>query len=327
MRKWCLGWRNGQIATAIMLLGLLLTVSNGEGSLELSKTAPSVVKKNVDERVCFGYEHETDPSSSRREAFHLCFLGGETVIAGVHQAVFKLANETRKRVPVLTYASDRCGILGLGHRKLSAQPRSVAICEEVSSLIPLGVAATGIIFFYELARQTLLAVRKDTLFRPEGLWAVLLAGVSIFPVWYNHEVLFLYLNDRWYTLVAVQIFFTLTDDVCLILRWHKTEPELRAVIRIVHVFFNVALERRLKVRSVMFLADDLCALAYIWWLHRRHLRTEHKARVSCGSKSLRGRENPQRPFSVARVLRAIVAVGFIGAACGLLFLTNSSEIT
>lgn len=88
-----------------------------------------------------------------------------------------------------------------------------------------------------------------------------LSLASAYPIFYNHDMMFMYINDKWFNLFAVQVFFTATDDLCLWLRWFEIAPYWRVVIRLTHVIFNVFLENNLFVpRNVLFLLDDLLDL-------------------------------------------------------------------
>jgi hypothetical protein len=149
--------------------------------------------------------------------------------------------------------------------------------------------------------------------RRTAAWLVVLFGTGLYPLYYNHSVTFLYINDRWYGLLPVQLFFTITDDVCLALRWSQSHPELRALIRGSHVLFNLLLEtQKLHPRSLMFLLDDVAALGYIWWLYNRSRRLPRARRGSSDELDLETDERSKsrrpvdtQPFSRARLRRAL----------------------
>lgn len=52
----------------------------------------------------------------------------------------------------------------------------------------------------------------------------------------------MYVNDAWYALFPVQLLFTLTDDVALLLRFCNALPEVRAAIHSCHLLFLFTIE-------------------------------------------------------------------------------------
>ena len=96
-----------------------------------------------------------------------------------------------------------------------------------------------VVLFYESFRQLFLCYRSEggsTRFR----WLTLCTFTSFYPIFYNHDVMFMYLNDSYLQLVNIQLLFCLTDDVCIILRWLQMFPQVRIAFRFSHVLFNLA---------------------------------------------------------------------------------------
>ena len=82
----------------------------------------------------------------------------------------------------------------------------------------------------------------------------------------------MYINDAWYQLLRVQLLFTFTDDMCILLRWITPSrfDHLRSGIRFAHIFFNVLFERDTLCfnspacwRSCLFLIYDCVCIFYI----------------------------------------------------------------
>ena len=164
--------------------------------------------------------------------------------------------------------------------------RAVTICLQPSSFLPLACFATMVLLMAENARwgfRTLIEnqrcnVKSSTVSphdaastgikskRRLGAWerwrGLVLCLSSIYPIWYNHHLLFLYYNDAWPDLLAMQLFFTLTDNLCLLLRWSDIYPELQFVLRMLHVGFNLSGEgNKTSPRTTLFLVDDVLSIA------------------------------------------------------------------
>eukprot|EP00931_Biecheleriopsis_adriatica_P027770 TRINITY_DN16639_c0_g1_i1.p2 TRINITY_DN16639_c0_g1~~TRINITY_DN16639_c0_g1_i1.p2 ORF type:complete len:118 (+),score=8.28 TRINITY_DN16639_c0_g1_i1:2-355(+) len=74
----------------------------------------------------------------------------------------------------------------------------------------------------------------------------------------------MYTNDRpeqWFELFAVQLFFTLSDDMCLLLRFFDVLPEMRAATHGSHLAFNFLVGRQ-PVKYIGFIIDDSAGLLY-----------------------------------------------------------------
>lgn len=126
---------------------------------------------------------------------------------------------------------------------------------------------------------------KQKMVTKENVWlqhwvswarAPVLMLASIYPIFYNHDMMFLYVNDKFYRLLGVQLGFTLSDDMCLLLRWIDVMPGARLGLRILHVYFNLALEgNRFSPRNLLFLVDDTISLIDLILIERyaqsRHL--------------------------------------------------------
>ena len=93
-----------------------------------------------------------------------------------------------------------------------------------------------------------------------------LALLSIYPIHYNHEMTFMYINDRWSRLLGVQLGFLIADDACLLFRWLDALPSARMGLRALHVYFNLGLEKdgfsswSGFLRNMLFLLDDSAAI-------------------------------------------------------------------
>ena len=110
---------------------------------------------------------------------------------------------------------------------------------------------------------------------------LILAICSGFPIFYNHDMLFLYINDNWLELFQVQLFFTITDDLCLLLRWndHRNQFwECRLAMRLLHVYFNIGIEiESAGIRNILFLLDDLVALYDMYYFYKlKHFTLRRK---------------------------------------------------
>lgn len=165
--------------------------------------------------------------------------------------------------------------------------RAITICLQYSAILPLLCLITliqlqignfiwGFLTFRDQNKCSTATVLKGQLPGGDGSyqgessyksswkkWRGLILTLSaMYPIFYNHDMLFMYFNDQWYDLLAVQIFFTFTDDLCLLLRWNKNSyPELGFFLRGLHIFFNIAVERKkFGPRNLIFLLDDLVSI-------------------------------------------------------------------
>lgn len=98
----------------------------------------------------------------------------------------------------------------------------------------------------------------------------LLWGISTaYGIFYSFEMIFLYINDRWYALLQVQLMFTLTDVYVWI--WMvahiKYGLSLRStswtcvLIKFNHLLFNILIERGIWTgRHFMFCMEDATCL-------------------------------------------------------------------
>ena len=97
---------------------------------------------------------------------------------------------------------------------------------------------------------------------------------SVYPILYNHEMTFMYINDQWDSLLGVQLGFLIADDACLLLRWLDALPSARAGLRLLHVYFNLGMEAdglsswSSFARNSLFLLDDSAAILDLLVLNR-----------------------------------------------------------
>ena len=125
------------------------------------------------------------------------------------------------------------------------QPQVVAFCKRGDafwSLLPLIV---GVLLMAENFRDCQRkCLQCHSANRKQILLPLVAFGSSIYPIFFNHWVVFMYVNDHWYTLFPVQLLFTITDDVALLLRFCDAFPEARAAIHSCHLLFLFILESR-----------------------------------------------------------------------------------
>ena len=161
-------------------------------------------------------------------------------------------------------------------------PRPVNICMDTVAIPPLVPLIGMIIVYYETIRRLWVSVRKHGMRKKRFFWVAGVSLTSMYPTFYNHDALFMYLNDRWYELFAVQLWFTITDDACVVLRWCKSKQNLRLAFRAMHLLFNVMFEKNVfHPRNMFFCLDDAVSILYIhlhevpalgtnrmWWTKR-----------------------------------------------------------
>lgn len=149
----------------------------------------------------------------------------------------------------------------LGIRKVDFD-RAVTICLEPRSVVPLAFLVCMVLIMYENIRWCVRSLQHHSRNR---LKTLVLFGVSLYPIVYNHDVLFLYWNDQWITnLFFTQVLLTLTDNLCLIGRWRETWWHGRLMARAAHVLFNLFVEsNKLSLRNALFLLDDAASLLVI----------------------------------------------------------------
>lgn len=125
------------------------------------------------------------------------------------------------------------------------QPQVIAFCKSGDafwSLLPLVV---GVLLMAENFRDCQRkCLQCHSANRTQILLPLVAFGSSIYPIFFNHWVVFMYVNDHWYTLFPVQLLFTITDDVALLLRFCDAFPEARAAIHSCHLLFLFILESR-----------------------------------------------------------------------------------
>ena len=199
---------------------------------------------------------------------------------------------------------------GMMPRKLSIrkvlESRPVTICLQQSSVLPLSMLVLQVLFHYENVRwfyhgavkklfcaasgasirggnEEVLPVKGNPR-KAEAAWNFwryfILTVAAIYPIFYNHDMVFMYVNDNWKTLLAVQTFFTVSDDLCYLCRWFNVYPEFRAVVRAAHIFFNVAAEKENQgLRNLLFLVDDFVSLYDIYYFHHTGRLTLQKKRL------------------------------------------------
>lgn len=125
-------------------------------------------------------------------------------------------------------------------------PPPLAFCKRWDVIWSWLPVIFGLLLMAENLRQCLCKCRDCLRFaganRRQILLPLLAFGSSIFPIYYNHYMIFLYVNDHWYSLLPVQLQFTITDNVALLLRFCDAFPEARAAIHSCHLLFLFTLE-------------------------------------------------------------------------------------
>jgi hypothetical protein len=181
-------------------------------------------------------------------------------------------------------------------------PRPITICIQPSSIIPLTLLAALLLFeiqnvrwaygaFWDTIKSWRMGyasvpketpelsvedpnrdarqdARQKSQWRRPRWFLILLTLLSMWTIYYNHEMLFMYVNDNWTPLLAVQLAFTFTDDLCLLGRWTVRFPRVRICLRALHVGFNIGLEQDSHgapavVRRLLFLFDDIFSIVDI----------------------------------------------------------------
>lgn len=161
-----------------------------------------------------------------------------------------------------------------------------------------------------------LTVRKEEHQEPNRFIVVLWGISTAYATFYSFEMMFLYINDRWYQLLAVQILLSASD----ILTWVHLVccskygmalcyplTQLSSGIKLLHLLFNLLMESKESIssgRHWMFLLEDSTYL----WCARYWLKAQ-----------------PRKLFSVKGM--ALLLVG--AASCALLIqnLTSMNRIT
>ena len=82
-------------------------------------------------------------------------------------------------------------------------------------------------------------------------------------------------------IISSSTFFTITDDLCLLLRWndHRNQFwEFRLAMRLLHVYFNIGIEiESAGIRNILFLLDDLVALYDMYYFYKlKHFTLRRK---------------------------------------------------
>lgn len=123
---------------------------------------------------------------------------------------------------------------------------------------------------------------------------------TMYGIFYSFEVIFLYLNDKWYDLLAVQLFFTLTDMyvwimMVMVVKYphimlsskSKTTSSsfwrrLCLYLKFGHLSFNLLVERDWKTtRHLLFFLEDASCLAMAPLVFRMSL-------ANCSKRGLLG---------------------------------------
>ena len=120
----------------------------------------------------------------------------------------------------------------------------------------------------------LISGRKQERNKEPNRLIVVLWGVSTaYAIFYSFEMFFLYINDRWYQLMAIQVLLTLTDVVTWILlvtvcKYGMSRSfswtQVCCGIKLLHLLFNLLLESKQSItsgRHWMFLLEDS---TYLW---------------------------------------------------------------
>jgi hypothetical protein len=97
----------------------------------------------------------------------------------------------------------------------------------------------------------------------------------------------------------------------LVLRFNDSRPDLQVLVRVLHIVFNLLMETQLFApRTLLFMADDICALAYLHWLDRRvGMRVTFS-----GDKALPGSQRSSSERSSSGVMSILRRFGPVCAA-------------
>ncbi|KAL7534348.1 hypothetical protein ACHAWF_004803 [Thalassiosira exigua] len=117
---------------------------------------------------------------------------------------------------------------------------------------------------------------------------VIVWGIAtVYSVFYQFDMIFKYLNDRWYQLLPVQAAFTLSDVCVLIWVVGRTKYNVwldRTIwgkacilVKFAHMIFNIVLESNFwEIRNLLFLAEDLTSLYLAQWIFGCSVKTIDK---------------------------------------------------
>jgi hypothetical protein len=143
--------------------------------------------------------------------------------------------------------------------------RLVNICEDPKALLHLLPYIVMIILYYESFRQLVGCVQIQQGWGWDVLFFMMATTLSsIFPIFYAHDMLFLYMNDNWYQLFIIQLFLTVSMDLALCLRLSNNRyPNIQAAIHGMLVTFNIVIESDiLCARNLLFLLDNMMGFWY-----------------------------------------------------------------
>ena len=131
------------------------------------------------------------------------------------------------------------------------EPQVLAFCKRWDVIWSWLPVVTGILLMAENLRQLIRKCQQHGQM-DHMLFPLLAFGSSIFPIFYNHWMLFMYVNDHWYGLFPVQLLFTVTDNLALLLRFSDALPEARAAIHGCHLLFLFGVSWRLSHLRVCY---------------------------------------------------------------------------
>ncbi len=128
-------------------------------------------------------------------------------------------------------------------------------------LLWLGV---GIHLLLDIAKIAIMGARR-------GRWPqVAYAFACFYPVYYSFEMTFMYVNDGWYPLLPMQLYFTFTDSfawcyaVAVLVygvRPRQSATLMSVAVKVSHVVFNCFIERGwtspAALRNAFFLLEDV----------------------------------------------------------------------
>lgn len=147
--------------------------------------------------------------------------------------------------------------------------------------------AFGIILLYEILSILAILLRRNLCRHrqkhhaeegtpagepPISLYILVLWGISTaYGIFYSFEMMFLYLNDRWYQLLGIQILFSATDIFvwCWMVGHVKYQflgkstlaAKACLLIKFNHLLFNICIERGIwSPRHWLFCLEDLTCL-------------------------------------------------------------------
>jgi hypothetical protein len=137
--------------------------------------------------------------------------------------------------------------------------RPVSLCQDPATVLSLLPYVAMIVCYYETFRQLVMRLKEGKL----SIIFVVSSLTSLFPIFYAHDMIFLYLNDQWFQLFIVQIYLTVSMDISLVLKWMDICPSFQVALHAMLIMFNIVIESdTMCIRNLMFLLDNIVGVLY-----------------------------------------------------------------